>query len=157
MIKGDTMIQTAKVTRVLENGTAEVSVKRQSACGHDCSKCGGGCSELMVSSTVSVVAANPVRAMPGDMVRVESSTGGVLKAAVVVYLAASAWRSFRDPFLLFFLGYFLCAAAQLGGGISAAVGGCGFAAGVLLAILLDRQVRRNQSITFCITAINPQD
>ena len=148
MIKGDTMIQTAKVTRVLENGTAEVSVKRQSACGHDWSKCGGGCSELMVSSTVSVVAANPVRAMPGDMVRVESSTGGVLKAAVVVYLV---------PFLLFFLGYFLCAAAQLGGGISAAVGGCGFAAGVLLAILLDRQVRRNQSITFCITAINPQD
>ena len=148
MIKGDTMIQTAKVTRVLENGTAEVSVKRQSACGHDCSKCGGRCSELMVSSTVSVVAANPVRAMPGDMVRVESSTGGVLKAAVVVYLV---------PFLLFFLGYFLCAAAQLGGGISAAVGGCGFAAGVLLAILLDRQVRRNQSITFCITAINPQD
>lgn len=142
------MIQTAKVTKVLDNGTAEVAVKRQSACGHDCSKCGGGCSELMVSSTVSVTASNPVRAMPGDMVRVESSTGGVLKAAVAVYLV---------PFVLFFLGYFICAAAQLSGGISAAVGGIGFAAGVLLAILLDRQVRRNRSITFCITAINPQD
>ena len=142
------MIQTAKVTRLLNNGTAEVAVKRQSACGHDCSKCGGGCSELMVSSTVSVVAANPVRAMPGDMVRVESSTGGVLKAAVVVYLV---------PFILFFLGYFICAAAQLGGSISAAVGGIGFAVGVLLAVLLDRQVRRDRSITFCITAINPED
>lgn len=142
------MIQTAKVTRVLDNGTAEVAVKRQSACGHDCSKCGGGCSELMVSSTVAVVAANPVLAMPGDMVRVESSTGGVLKAAVVVYLV---------PFILFFLGYFICAAAHLGGGVSAAVGGIGFAVGVLLAVLLDRQVRRDRSITFCITAINPQD
>ena len=142
------MIQTAKVTRVLDNGTAEVAVKRQSACGHDCSKCGGGCSELMVSSMVSVVAANPVRAMPGDMVRVESSTGGVLKAAVVVYLV---------PFILFFLGYFVCAVAHLSGGISAAVGGIGFAIGVLLAVLLDRQVRRDRSITFCITAINPQD
>ena len=142
------MIQTAKVTRVMDNGTAEVAVKRQSACGHDCSKCGGGCSELMVSSTVSVVAANPVQAMPGDMVRVESSTGGVLKAAVVVYLV---------PFILFFLGYFVCAAAQLNGGISAAVGGIGFVVGVLLAVLLDRQVRRDRSITFCITAINPQD
>ena len=142
------MIQTAKVTRLLNNGTAEVAVKRQSACGHDCSKCGGGCSELMVSSTVSVVAANPVRAMPGDMVRVESSTGGILKAAVVVYLV---------PFLLFFLGYFICAAAQLGSGVSAAVGGIGFAVGVLLAVLLDRQVRRDRSITFCITAINPED
>ena len=142
------MIQTAKVTKVFPDGRAEVAVKRQSACGHDCSKCGGGCSELMVSSTVAVTAANPVRAMPGDMVRVESSTSGVLKAAVVVYLV---------PFLLFFLGYFLCAAAQLSSGISAAAGGIGCAVGVLLAVLLDRQVRRRQSITFCITAINPAD
>ena len=142
------MIQTAKVTKVFPDGRAEVAVKRQSACGHDCSKCGGGCSELMVSSTVAVTASNPVRAMPGDTVRVESSTGGVLKAAVVVYLV---------PFLLFFLGYFLCAALDLGGGISAAAGGIGFAAGVLLAVLLDRQVRRNRSITFRITAINPPD
>lgn len=142
------MIQTAKVTKVFPDGRAEVAVKRQSACGHDCSKCGGGCSELMVSSTVAVVAANPVRAMPGDMVRVESSTGGILKAAVVVYLV---------PFFLFFLGYFICAALQLGGGVSAAAGGVGFAVGVLLAVLLDRRVRRSRSITFCITAINPAD
>ncbi len=86
------MVQTAKVTRVLADGRAEVAVKRQSACGHDCSKCGGGCSELMVSSTVAVIAANPVRAMPGDMVTVESSTSRVLGAAVIVYLV---------PFLLF--------------------------------------------------------
>lgn len=142
------MIQTAKVTKVFPDGRAEVAVKRQSACGHDCSKCGGGCSELMVSSTVAVMAANPVRAMPGDMVRVESSTGGILKAAVVVYLV---------PFILFFLGYFICAAFQLSSGISAAVGGIGFALGVLLAVLLDRQVRRKNAITFCITAINPAD
>ena len=89
------MIQTAKVTKVFPDGRAEVAVRRQSACGHDCSKCGGGCSELMVSSTVAVMAANPVRAMPGDMVRVVSSTGGILKAGVVVYLGA---------FILFFLG-----------------------------------------------------
>ena len=142
------MIQTAKVTKVFPDGRAEVAVKRQSACGHDCSKCGGGCSELMVSSTVAVMAANPVRAMPGDMVRVESSTGGILKAAVVVYLV---------PFILFFLGYFICAALQLSGGISAAVGGFGFPVGVLLAVLLDRHVPRSRSITFCITAINPID
>ena len=142
------MIQTAKVTRLLGDGRAEVAVKRQSACGHDCSKCGGGCSELMVSSTVAVIAANPVRAMPGDMVRVESSTSGVLGAAVVVYLV---------PFLLFFLGYFLASALSWGPGPSAALGGLGFGAGVCLAILLDRRVRRNKSISFCITAIAPED
>ena len=80
------MIQTAKVVRVLPDGRAEVAVKRQSACGHDCSKCGGGCAELAVLPTVVVKAENPVRAMAGDMVTVESSSGRVLGAAMVVYL-----------------------------------------------------------------------
>ena len=124
------MVQTAKVTRVLADGRAEVAVKRQSACGHDCSKCGGGCSELMVSSTVAVIAANPVRG-----------------AAVIVYLV---------PFLLFFAGYFLCAAFRLSSGVSAAVGVAGFALGLLLAVLWDRRVRRQQAISFCITAIAPE-
>ena len=98
----------------------------------------------MVSSTVAVIAANPVRAMPGDMVTVESSTSRVLGAAVIVYLV---------PFLLFFAGYFLCAAFRLSSGVSAAVGVAGFALGLLLAVLWDRRVRRQQAISFCITAI----
>ena len=131
------MVQTAKVTRVLADGRAEVAVKRQSACGHG----------LMVSSTVAVIAANPVRAMPGDMVTGESSTSRVLGAAVIVYLV---------PFLLFFAGYFLCAAFRLSSGVSAAVGVAGFALGLLLAVLWDRRVRRQQAISFCITAIAPE-
>lgn len=140
--------QKAKVTKLLPNGRAEVAVKRQSACGHDCSKCGGGCSELMVSSTVAVVAANPLKAMPGDMVTVESSTGGILGAAVVVYLV---------PFLLFFAGYFLMAMAGMGEGVSASVGVLGFVVGMVLAILLDRRVRKSRSISFMITEIEPAD
>jgi len=101
----------------------------------------------MVSSTVAVIAANPVRAMPGDMVTVESSTSRVLGAAVIVYLV---------PFLLFFAGYFLCAAFRLSSGVSAAVGVVGFALGLLLAVLWDRRVRRQQAISFCITAIAPE-
>ena len=141
------MVQTAKVTRILPGGRAEVSVKRQSACGHDCSKCGGGCSELMVSSTVSVIAANAIGAMPGDMVTVESSTKGVLGAAVMVYVV---------PFLLFFVGYFAAAALGLPGGGSAAVGGAGFVLGLLLAMAWDRRVRREKAISFRITAIATQ-
>lgn len=140
--------QKAKVTKLLPNGRAEVAVKRQSACGHDCSKCGGGCSELMVSSTVAVVAANPLKAMPGDMVTVESSTGGILGAAVVVYLV---------PFLLFFAGYFLTAMAGMGEGVSASVGVLGFVVGMVLAVLLDRRVRKSRSISFLITEIEPAD
>ena len=140
--------QKAKVTKLLPNGRAEVAVKRQSACGHDCSKCGGGCSELMVSSTVAVVAANPLKAMPGDMVTVESSTGGILGAAVVVYLV---------PFLLFFAGYFLTAMAGMGEGVSASVGVLGFVVGMVQAVLLDRRVRKSRSISFMITEIEPAD
>ena len=142
------MVQTAKVARVLPGGRAEVSVKRQSACSHDCAKCGGGCSELMVSSTVSVIAANAIGAQPGDTVTVESSTRGVLGAAVMVYLV---------PFLLFFVGYFAAAALGLPSGGSAAVGALGFALGLLLAVLWDRRVRRQQTISFRITAIAAGD
>ena len=87
-------------------------------------------------------------AMPGDMVTVESSTKGVLGAAVMVYVV---------PFLLFFIGYFAAAALGLPGGGSAGVGGIGFALGLVLAVLWDRRVRKQQSISFRITAIAAGD
>ena len=59
------------------------------------------------------------------------------------------------PFALFFLGYFLTAALGMTEGVSAACGGIGFAAGVVLAILLDRHVRKRRGISFRITAIEP--
>ena len=102
----------------------------------------------MVSSTVSVVAANGIGAQPGDMVTVESSTKGVLGAAVMVYVV---------PFLLFFIGYFTAAALGMSGGGSAGVGGIGFALGLVLAVLWDRRVRKQQSISFRITAIAAGD
>ena len=138
------MIQTAKVIRILEDGRAEVSVQRQSACGHDCSKCGGGCAELAVLPTVVVKAENPVRAMAGDTVTVESSSHQVLKAAAVVYLV---------PFLLFFIGYFSGSAGGLGDGIAVIFGIVGFLLGLLCAVALDRHNRKSRGITFRITAI----
>ena len=138
------MIQTAKVTKIVDAGRAEVAVKRQSACGHDCSQC-GGCVEMMVNATVSVVAENLVHAMPGDTVTVESATRKILGAAVLVYLV---------PFALFFAGYFLCAAAGLGEGGCAGVGVAGFALGIALAIAFDRRMRRRRGFTFRITGIH---
>ena len=103
---------------------------------------------MMVAGEVRVVAQNTAGARVGDTVTVESATSRVLGAAILVYAV---------PFLLFFLGYFACAAAGLGSGVSAAAGCLGFAAGVLLAILMDRRVRRRRAITFHITAINPPE
>ena len=137
--------QKARVVRLLGDGRAEVTVTRQTACGHDCSKCGGGCSELTAREDVTVTAVNPIHAAVGDLVTVETATSGILGAAALVYLA---------PFALFFLGYFLTRGLlHAGEGICLAVGGAGFALGIFLAVLLDRRVRRNRSLVFRITAI----
>lgn len=135
--------QKARVTRILDDGRAEVAVKRQSACGHDCAQCGGGCSELMVASEVRVVADNAAGAQPGDTVTVESSTSRVLGAAVLVYTV---------PFLLFFVGYFL-GASLWGEGAGMAVGAAGLVLGFVPAVLLDRRTRRRGSIQFRIVAV----
>lgn len=135
--------QKARVTRILDEGRAEVAVKRQSACSHDCAQCGGGCSELMVASEVRVVADNAAGARPGDTVTVESSTSRVLGAAVLVYTV---------PFLLFFVGYFL-GAFLWGEGAGIAAGAAGLALGFVPAVLLDRQTRRRGSIQFRIVAV----
>ncbi|MCD7947474.1 MAG: SoxR reducing system RseC family protein [Oscillospiraceae bacterium] len=138
------MLQTARVTRLLADGRAEISVKRQSACGHDCAKCGGGCAELTVMPTVTVTAENPVRAAVGDSVSVESTTRAVLGAAAVVYLL---------PLVLFFVGYFIAYALEAGGGVSAAFGVIGFAAGAICAIVFDRRVKKRRGIVFRILQI----
>ena len=138
------MIQTAKVLSVLADGRAMVVVKRQSACGHDCSKCGGGCAELAVLPTVTVVAENLAKAMVGDTVTVVSSSKKILGAAVLVYMV---------PLALFLLGYCVVGAMGLGDALCAAVGIAGFVLGGLGAVFHDRQTRKKSAIQFAITSI----
>lgn len=138
------MIQTAKVLSILDDGRAMVTVKRQSACGHDCSKCGGGCAELAVLPTVTVKAENLAHAVVGDTVTVASSSKKILGAAVLVYMV---------PLVLFLLGYCVAGAMGLGGGVCAAIGIGGFVIGGLGAVLHDRHTRKKSTIHFSITAI----
>ena len=65
------MVQIATVERLLDHDRAEVSVPRKSACAHDCSEC-AGCGTT--GYPVYAVAANPIHAVPGDKVVIESST-----------------------------------------------------------------------------------
>lgn len=138
------MIQTARVKRLLDDGRAEVTVPRKSACGHDCSNCSGGCSEMLVQMEVTTVAANPVHAEPGDTVRVESDSGHILKIAAVVYLV---------PFLLFFLCYFAGGAlfGRESGAVALAL--AGFVLGMGGAVWLNGRVRLSQKDAFFITEI----
>lgn len=73
------------------------------------------------------------------MVKVESESAPVLKAAVVLYIL---------PLVLFFLGY------ALGGiwGLGPWIAGLGFLLGVGLVVVYDRLVVKKANLSYTITA-----
>lgn len=89
------MEQMVLVRRVLDSGDAEVTVVRQSACSGDCHRC-AGCGAA--TETLILRAKNPINAKAGDVVKIESDSTPVLKAAALLYLF---------PLALFLIGYLL--------------------------------------------------
>lgn len=138
------MEQIAKVTRLINPHVAEIAVQRKSACGHDCSKCGGGCSEMLVQTEVKAAASNYVGAVPGDLVRVESESSQILGIAAVVYMV---------PLLLFFVLYFIGQYLAHTDSIAVALGVLGFAMGVALAVFVNGVVKRRRLTSFRITDV----
>lgn len=131
------MEQLVRVKEAFDNGTATVLLVRESACSGDCHKC-SGCGAA--KETMVLTADNPIGARRGDLVKVESATGPVMKAAVVLYVI---------PLVLFFLGYYL---GTLPGNFGA-LGGClGFVLGVGIVILYDRMVVKKSDLGYTITA-----
>lgn len=138
------MTQNAVVTNLAGDGWARIEVQRVSACGHDCSQCGGGCAELTRTGPVSVLARNPVGARPGDRVVVESSSKSILGFAAVVYLL---------PLVLFFAGYFIARALGAGEGGAIAAGGACFALALAIAVFTDRRAARRRGELFSIVSV----
>ena len=131
------MEQLVRVREIHNDGTADVIHVRESACSGDCHKC-SGCGAAR--ETVIFTAGNPIGARPGDLVRVESSTAPVLKAAAVLYVL---------PLLLFFLGYWL---GTLPGSFGALGGGLGFVLGLGIVVAYDRLVVNKADLRYTITA-----
>ena len=129
------MEQKAKVRKVRDDGTAQVTVVRESACSGDCHKC-SGCGA--VKETLLFDAVNPIGAKPGELVIVKSESGPVLAGAAVLYMV---------PLALFFLGYFLGNMAGLGG----LMGCLGFVLGFVLAAVYDRKVTAKKNTVYTIT------
>lgn len=121
------MQKKATVDTVLPDGSAELLVQRESACSGDCHKC-GGCGT--VGQTLRVTAKNPIGARRGDIVVIESESGVVLRAAVLIYSL---------PLALFLAGYLL---SMRLGSYAALIGLCGFLLGLLPAVFYDRRVRK---------------
>ena len=130
------MEQLVRVKEAHENGTATVFVIRESACSGDCHKC-SGCGAA--KETIVLTAVNPIGAARGDLVKVESETAPVLKAAAVLYML---------PLVLFFAGYALAAALGISGGLG---GGLAFAASIALIVMYDRRMQKLDKTIYTIT------
>ena len=131
------MEQLVRVRKRNADGTSQVIHIRESACSGDCHK-GSGCGAA--KEALVFTADNPIGAGVGDLVKVESASAPVLKAAAVLYLL---------PLVLFFLGYFLGEQLGFAAGL---MGGLGFALGVAGVVVYDRKVVRHQNIGYTITA-----
>ena len=130
------MEQLVRVKEAFDDGTAVVVHVRESACSGDCHKC-SGCGAA--KETILLKAENPIGAVRGDLVKVASATGPVLKAAAVLYLL---------PMLLFFAGYF---AGDVLFGHGALVGCLAFVASIALVVLYDRKIGKTGETGYTIT------
>ena len=130
------MEQLVRVKEAFDDGTAVVVHVRESACSGDCHKC-SGCGAA--KETILLKAENPIGAVRGDLVKLESATGPVLKAAAVLYLL---------PMLLFFVGYF---AGDVLFDHGALVGCLAFVASIALVVLYDRKIGKTGETGYTIT------
>lgn len=138
------MQQQAMVTELLPNNMARLQIKRQTACGHDCSKC-GGCGE-MYTKPIFVEVKNTIGAEVGDVVQVEGSTKNVLGIVAIVYVI---------PFVLFFLFYGI--ASMLGSGIPGVFGVIGLALGIVFAKLYDSYQKKHADPVYAMTRVSSAD
>ena len=130
------MEQLVRVKETFDDGTAMVVHVRESACSGDCHKC-SGCGAA--KETILIKAKNPIGAARGDLVKLESASGPVLKAAAVLYLL---------PMVMFFLGYYV---GDVLLGLGALVGCLAFAASIALAVLYDRKIAKLDQTSYTIT------
>ena len=131
------MTQTATVTALpaVPGGQVELTIVRQTACGHSCDGCGrcaGRTPDLVIQAESGV----PVAL--GDRVEVYSDNR-VLGAAALVY---------GLPVVLFLLGYLLPSSLPEPG--RCLCGGLGFALGLAGAIACDRLVKKRSGISYRI-------
>jgi len=135
------LTQSAIVSRILGDGYAQVDVERISACGKSCASCGGGCAEKKI---ISVRARNAAMARPGDRVVIESTTGGVLGAALLVYMV---------PILFFFLAYVITALNRLPEVPAILISLAAFMLGAACVFAFNKYIRKDKEIEYTITMV----
>jgi sigma-E factor negative regulatory protein RseC len=121
---------------------------RKGACG-GCRSTPHGCQNCLASAKMESRVANPLRAQPGDLVKVFLSSSNLYTGAAILYLL---------PILGLLLGAFIGIWASTSLGLSKSLGSIGGAAaglgiGYVAVIGLDRSPRIRRRILPTITAV----
>ena len=134
------MLQKAVVLKAFPNETAELSVKRQSACGGNCS----GCESCTFSENeIRIVAENKISARVGQTVTVETRSRLIFRYAILVYIL---------PVLLLVGGYILAFLLSLPEAVCVLLGFVLLLVGTAAVVLLQKK-KKTDPVTYSIHAI----
>lgn len=131
------MTNDAVVTKVFDNGMAEVAVTRGTACGSNC----GNCESCIFQNELKTLARNLIGAGSGQRVIIESKSSKIYKATLLVYIL---------PVILVVAGYVIAAAAGAGEGLCIAASFLGLALGAAITVLSQRLKKGKDPITYDI-------
>ena len=124
---------TGEGTVIRTNGdTATVSIRKTSACSHDCSEC-----QTCTAPVFETEVYNSVGAAPGDRVVIEADTGKILLLSLLVYMF---------PVILFICAAVVCEAMAVGGGVTALTFMCMAAVWFLVIRLANKKIKTQNVI-----------
>ena len=116
------------IVKKLHISTAEVEIKRSTACGESCASCG-----LCAGQTSVVTVSNELGAAVGDSVIIDMADKKVLGAAFLVYIV---------PLIALIAGYFIGYAIFKSELPSVSVGFAVMAAVFLIIVLCDKRLKK---------------
>lgn len=120
------MLQEAIITKIRDDGLAEVVVERLGICGGDCNGCEGCKYDHLMKSVVQ----NPIGANRGQHVMIETPTSGVVKGAFVLYVL---------PIVMLILGYALSALLSLSESYCILAAFAAALVGIVIAIIVSKK------------------
>ena len=136
------MRQRAKVIALLPGEEAQVSIKRETACGHDCTSCGAcGAQARPIIAEVK----NPLGAQVGDDVDIETNTSRVLGLACVVYVV---------PIILLLAFYAIANSIWESEVLSIGGAAFGLLCGVLVSIAVNKAEARKSATSTIVRVID---
>ena len=139
------MLQEAIITKIRDDGLAEVVVERLGICGGDCNGCEGCKYDHLMKSVVQ----NPIGANRGQHVMIETPTSGVVKGAFVLYVL---------PIVMLILGYALGALLSLSESYCILAAFAAALVGIVIAIIVSKKrYAEDPTPTKIVSVIYDQD